>query len=1001
MFKSPTFNLVFLLKNFRDNYFNNSASTPLAEILNNRSYCFKVNKEVSTSTFISISNTKKETLSYKKIINLSVDDLRLLFKELINSSHNILTKELLFDISKSRYKDITLERFAKVEDKSLTTPFKCFRDLDLNSINNNNFLSEEIFNNSSLRNRFFIVNNSNFELNKRAVKEYLKTLLEFKKYCLLLIYLTSGLPLRGTELVTLKYLNSYKDKREIFLDISSNLFIINISYYKGQVLSDKRASNIRYLPLSVSQIFLLYIVLVDPFISFLNINLLSSKKLIKNKSLIPYFFFVNNRLLDSKDLSLKLNSFSKLIIGQKLGIQVYRQIIIGIIKEFMLEKLNPKTLLLEEEEDKLKELIAAQSNHSSSIEDLNYGRTNSTFNNINSNLQFKYLQFCLRYFAYFNINSIDILVESYKNLLKIKNKLIIEESLNVSNSLALRYNRSINLKELESSNTLNKKHNRQISSISSDIKVIKRVKTSDLIQLSSLDLNSNTLSSLLKEFLQDNNASFKSLEQELLIKSILLKIPYILAVLPTSIGKSLAYLLTSSLSISKVTIVILPLVGLKQDILRRSKEFNIPSIIFEDTKQFQNLTLVSIETIIEGTFISLVQSLINNNNLDRIIIDECHLLISASNYRSIMFRFKELLLLSTQFVFLTGTLPFSFEEELINILYLQDLSIIRANCTKSNIAYKASTYKSIEEEDRIQELKEYIKDFQIKEFLTNKDKVLIFCPTINNINLVADTLNCSRYSSDLSIKEKEETLKNFYTSDKDYFKILVCSSGLEEGFDYPYIRLVIYKDLAYSFLGFLQGSSRAGRDNQPCTSMFFYNNKDYRLFNISSIITNNLLKEDKGLIINYLNESICRRRVISLYLDNKVVDQCSTIDNLCDLCASRTSIINKQVLRIQESNKKAEEECLKQRKQLLWIFSKCTYCIFLRGEIINKEVDHSSSKCSLYLSLESLAKGIKSLIKEREVVLKEDSCCFNCLLPTIICKHLQESNYCLNNRFMF
>jgi hypothetical protein len=51
----------------------------------------------------------------------------------------------------------------------------------------------------------------------------------------------------------------------------------------------------------------------------------------------------------------------------------------------------------------------------------------------------------------------------------------------VSNSLALRYNRSINLKELESSNTLNKKHNRQISSISSDIKVIKRVKTSDLI----------------------------------------------------------------------------------------------------------------------------------------------------------------------------------------------------------------------------------------------------------------------------------------------------------------------------------------------------------------------------------------------------------------------------------------------------------------------------------------------------------------------------------------
>jgi superfamily II DNA helicase RecQ len=60
------------------------------------------------------------------------------------------------------------------------------------------------------------------------------------------------------------------------------------------------------------------------------------------------------------------------------------------------------------------------------------------------------------------------------------------------------------------------------------------------------------------------------------VKAILLKVPYILAMLPINSRKSLSYLLTSSLSTLKVTLVILPLVALKKDIKRRSLEFNIP-----------------------------------------------------------------------------------------------------------------------------------------------------------------------------------------------------------------------------------------------------------------------------------------------------------------------------------------------------------------------------------------------------------------------------------------
>jgi hypothetical protein len=395
----------------------------------------------------------------------------------------------------------------------------------------------------------------------------------------------------------------------------------------------------------------------------------------KNKSLLLYFFYYNNKLLSSKNISQELRSLSNLIIGQKFGIQIYRQIIITIITEFIKENIDPETLLFKEDNNNLNKLIAGQMNHSLQVEDINYKRKSISFANINSSLQFKYLQFCLRFFEFFDLSNINLNLNSFKNHLKVRNNLINEENLNLNNSLIIKYN---------------KKHQRQVSSINSiNIPIIKKLKTIDLNNLNNLSLSNSSelLNDLLKEFLQDNNVSFKSLEQELLVKSILLKVPYILDILLINNGKSLSYLLTSSLNINKVTIIIISLISLKMDIFRRVKEFNISCLIYEENNIFTNLTLISIESIISSNFISLVKDLINNNKLDRIIFDECHLLITSSSYRSIMFQVKNLLLFNIQLIFLTGTLSISFEQELINSLYLNEIVIIRALCFKYNISY--------------------------------------------------------------------------------------------------------------------------------------------------------------------------------------------------------------------------------------------------------------------------------------------------------------------------
>jgi len=138
---------------------------------------------------------------------------------------------------------------------------------------------------------------------------------------------------------------------------------------------------------------------------------------------------------------------------------------------------------------------------------------------------------------------------------------------------------------------------------------------------------------LLKEFLNVLIAMFTYAKQKMLIKVVLLKVFYILSILGTNKRKSLSYLFTSSLATSKYTIVILPLVRLKVNILQRTQDFSIPYSIFKESNTFSTLTLVSLKTIVTNNYFrTLLNSLIISNKLNKIIFNKCYLLITLSSY---------------------------------------------------------------------------------------------------------------------------------------------------------------------------------------------------------------------------------------------------------------------------------------------------------------------------------------------------------------------------------
>jgi hypothetical protein len=130
-----------------------------------------------------------------------------------------------------------------------------------------------------------------------------------------------------------------------------------------------------------------------------------------------------------------------------------------------------------------------------------------------------------------------------------------------------------------------------------------------------------------------------------LVRSILLKILYILAILPTNTGKLLFYLFMNIFSFNKIIIVIIFLKNLKSNVFRRTREFNIFYNIYKNNQEFKNLILISIESIIFNVFIFNFKNLIKFNNLDQIILKKYYLLISAVFYCFIIYRFKELIVL--------------------------------------------------------------------------------------------------------------------------------------------------------------------------------------------------------------------------------------------------------------------------------------------------------------------------------------------------------------------
>ncbi|PKX88353.1 putative telomere-associated RecQ helicase, partial [Aspergillus novofumigatus IBT 16806] len=385
-------------------------------------------------------------------------------------------------------------------------------------------------------------------------------------------------------------------------------------------------------------------------------------------------------------------------------------------------------------------------------------------------------------------------------------------------------------------------------------------------------LDEGLLDHMLKEFMQDDQVTFRSPEQRQAFHLMMKQVPYLFLVLPTAAGKTTLFLFGASLATSQVTMVIVPLISLKLDLSRKAAALGLQPTIWDPNQIMpppmtppasSRLILVQIEHLEHPRFNELADHLITQQRLARIIWDECHLIPLAKSYRPIMSRAWHALALPVPMVFSSATLPHHLQAELVDMMKLGSLPqipVVRADLTLPNMVSSTSARP--------------------------RAKVIIFCRSKRLVDAISEEMEpeAAKFHADLLDQAKLDQLDLFQSSRY----ILVATGAIGAGYDFPDVDLVIhFMPGKYEMTSFMQESGRAGRSpDQPgwsyCLVKAFWMqarpNQEGEALEVTTFL-------------NYLGDQVCRRRVISRVFNARAIESCDPSWALCDLCEHRQSTL--------------------------------------------------------------------------------------------------------------
>jgi len=193
---------------------------------------------------------------------------------------------------------------------------------------------------------------------------------------------------------------------------------------------------------------------------------------------------------------------------------------------------------------------------------------------------------------------------------------------------------------------------------------------------------------------------------------------------------------------ARTTIAVSPFVALANDTERGYKEAGIECIQWRVGRQERaKLVIMSVEWAVSKDFMNYVAGLHLSEQLDRIVFDECHLVMTAAGFRDAMHKLKNLGL-PVPLILLTATLPPTIVKEFEKALVIMRPMYIRGCTGRSNFSYPVERCDGAELNARVCEMvAESMKD------LGGDERIVVFCRSVKKCEKLAEMLNCNMYHS--------------------------------------------------------------------------------------------------------------------------------------------------------------------------------------------------------------------------------------------------------------
>ncbi|CAK7237488.1 hypothetical protein SCUCBS95973_009973 [Sporothrix curviconia] len=279
----------------------------------------------------------------------------------------------------------------------------------------------------------------------------------------------------------------------------------------------------------------------------------------------------------------------------------------------------------------------------------------------------------------------------------------------------------------------------------------------------------------------------------------------------TGSGKSLAFLLPAAVRPDGMTVVVVPLLVLQSDLVRRCQAASIRCAVWSNTNKTPDATLVfcTPENATNTAFSAFLRRQARLHQLDRIVYDECHAVLeSRASFRpAIQLVFRTMLALPVQHVWLTATLPPAEETDFfrrVNVLQATT-TLVREPTKRPTLSYAVHILQDADSRDATLR-------FLLRTARTDRRRAIVFCPAVSMAVEVATMLDAPVFhaKSGTSVDEKEAIVRA-WAADEARGPI-IATSALGAGLDVPDVALVVHCGMPWSLRDFAQESGRAGRD---------------------------------------------------------------------------------------------------------------------------------------------------------------------------------------------